>query len=144
VNTNESDDAFLQELISRIQPWTGKWITTSRGTLRVDNEDEIRLFDIAQRRGKMAKAILDEMIARNPPPRQHADSLAMMSDSKVFAVRCKTGDCGAKIPLLSEVRSVFRTRESTTSLLCPIGHRHQYTEADVRETSGTNQTSGEN
>ena len=88
----------------------------------------------------MAKAILEEIIARNRLSRHYADSLALMSDSKIFAVRCKTGCCGAKIPLLAEVESIFPRRYSITSLLCPIGHRHQYTEADVIETGWTNQT----
>jgi hypothetical protein len=65
----------------------------------------------------------------------------MMREGKILAVKCKTGCCGAKIPLLSAVRSIFPTRESITSLLCPIGHRNQYTEADVIDTGRRIQTS---
>jgi hypothetical protein len=59
----------------------------------------------------------------------------MIRESKSLAVKCKTGFCGAKIPLLSAVRSIFPKRESIASLLCPIGHWNQYTEADVIDTS---------
>ena len=31
----------------------------------------------------------------------------MTRDGRIFAVICKTGGCGAKIPLLAEVRSIF-------------------------------------
>ena len=58
----------------------------------------------------------------------------MMGDDKAFAVRCKTTYCGARIPLLSAVESIFPKRESITSLVCPIGHWHEYMEADVIET----------
>jgi hypothetical protein len=68
VNADESDDAFLQKLISRIPPWTGKWLTTSKGTFRVGNEEEARLLDIAQRRGKMAASMLEEIL-------KHSDNL---------------------------------------------------------------------
>jgi hypothetical protein len=117
-------------------------MTTSKGTFRVGHEEESRLLDIAQRRGKIAEAVLEEMIARTRPPRHHAGSLATVSDSTILAVRCKTGPCGAQIPLLSEVRHIFPRRYSITSLLCPIGHRHQYTETDVIEIGGTIQTFG--
>jgi hypothetical protein len=40
------------------------------------------------------------------------------------------------IPLLSAVRDIFPKRDSVTSLLCPIGHRHPYTEADVIMSKG--------
>jgi hypothetical protein len=58
----ESDDAFLQELISRIPAATGKSITLSKGTFRLSEADEKRLLEIAKRRGKIATKMLEEML----------------------------------------------------------------------------------
>jgi len=66
----------------------------------------------------------------------------MTRDGRTFAVICKTRDCDAKILLLAEARSIFPKRSPITSLLCPIGHRHNYTEADMIEIEETIQTSG--
>src|ERR1700694_57935 len=73
----------------------------------------------------------------------HAQPLGLlaMRESKSLAVKCKTHYCGAKIPLLSAVRSIFPKRESIASILCPLGHRNQYTEADVIDTGRRIQTS---
>jgi hypothetical protein len=57
------------------------------------------------------------------------------NEDEALAVRCKTVSCGAKIPLGSAMDNIFPMPDSITILVCPIGHRHEYTEADVIDTS---------
>ena len=59
----ESDDAFLQELISRLPKVAMmKTVRLSKGSIPVTGEEESRLLDIASRRGKIAAAMLEEML----------------------------------------------------------------------------------
>lgn len=62
MNTEESDNVFLKELISRMPASPKICITLSKGTIPLSNEDSIRLVEIAKRRGKVAKEMLEEML----------------------------------------------------------------------------------
>jgi hypothetical protein len=60
----ESDDAFLTEFIGRLQ-WMSqrpKLLSTSRGSIPMNNEEGHRLNEIAKRRGKIASQMIEELL----------------------------------------------------------------------------------
>lgn len=59
----ESDAAFLQRLIDRLPRQSmGPSITLSKGTIHLTNDEQSRLFKIAENRGQHAKALLEELL----------------------------------------------------------------------------------